>query len=363
MRLGCGVIAAVLLAVAPAIAAAESINVYVDIAGGANFLEDSDISGTGLSTEADFDPGFAIKAAIGNALGSGLRFEAEVAYRQNDADSVGGSSADGDVSAWSLMGNAIYDIKTGGRLTPYIGVGAGVAGIDWNDVSPVGGGSVDDNDTVFAYQGIAGAAYAINDNLQLTLDYRYFATEEPDLTTSTGTNFDADYQSHSIMVGLRWTFGEPKPRPAARPSPPPKPAPVARPQPEPAPMPAPRPAPVAKPKPKPAPPITRSFLVFFDWDKSSITSEARRVISQAAANSRKAGVTRITLTGHADRSGPERYNMALSLRRANAVKRELMRTGVAAKDIAIFGRGETQPPVPTPDGVREPQNRRVEIVF
>ncbi len=354
MRLGNGVIAVAFLAMAPAIAAADS-KVYVDIAGGVNLLEDSDISGTGLSTEADFDAGFAVKGAVGNALDTGFRFEAEVAYRQNDADGVGASSAGGDVSAWSLMGNAIYDIETGGRLTPYIGVGAGVAGIDWNDVTPVGGGSVDDNATVFAYQGIAGAAYRVNDNLQLTLDYRYFATVEPDLTTSTGTNFDTDYRSHSIMVGLRWTFGEAKPRPAARPKPAPKPAPVARPKP--------KPAPVAKPKPKPAPPITRSFLVFFDWDKSDITPEARRVISQASANTRKAEVTRITLTGHADRSGPERYNMALSLRRANAVKREMMRNGVAAKDIAIFGRGETQPLVPTPDGVREPQNRRVEIVF
>ena len=336
MRLANGLIAAAFLAVAPAIAAAEGINVYVDFAGGANFLEDSDISGTGLNTSADFDPGFAVKAAIGNALDTGFRFEAEFAYRENDADGVGGSSASGDVSAWSLMGNAIYDIKTGGRLTPYIGVGAGVAGIDWNDITPVGGGTVDDNATVFAYQGIAGAAYRINDNLQLTLDYRYFATEDHVLTTSTGTNFDADYQSHSIMVGLRWTFGEDKPRPAARPSPAPQPAPVA--MPEPTPMPAPTPAPVAKPKPKPkpAPPITRSFLVFFDWDKSDITPEARQVISQAAANSSKAAVTRITLTGHADRSGPERYNMALSLRRANAVKREMMRNGVAAKDIAVF---------------------------
>ena len=362
MRLANGVIVAALLALPPAIAAAEGIDVYLDIAGGANFLEDSDISGTGLDTEADFDAGFAVKAAIGNALSSGWRFEAEVAYRQNDADDVGGSGAGGDVSAWSLMGNALYDFKTGGRFTPYIGVGAGVAGIDWNNVTPVGGGSVDDNDTVFAYQGIAGVAYTVNDNVKLTLDYRYFATEEPDLTTSSGTNFDAEYRSHSIMVGLRWTFGEAKPRPAARPSPP-KPAPVARPEPEPAPMPAPKPAPVAKPKPEPAPPITRSFLVFFDWDKSDITTEARQVISQAAANTRKAALTRITLTGHADRSGAERYNMALSLRRANAVKREMMRNGVAAKDIAIFGRGETQPLVPTPDGVREPQNRRVEIVF
>ena len=63
MRLGNGVIVAALLAIAPSIAAADS-KVYVDIAGGANFLEATDISGTGLGTEADFDTGFAVKAAI-----------------------------------------------------------------------------------------------------------------------------------------------------------------------------------------------------------------------------------------------------------------------------------------------------------
>jgi hypothetical protein len=70
----------------------------------------------------------------------------------------------------------------------------------------------------------------------------------------------------------------------------------------------------------------------------------------------------VTATGHADRSGPEGYNMALSLRRANAVKNSLVRNGVPAASIAVVGRGESQPLVPTADGVREPQNRRVEIV-
>ena len=66
---------------------------------------------------------------------------------------------------------------------------------------------------------------------------------------------------------------------------------------------------------------------------------------------------------HADRSGPENYNMALSLRRANAVKDALVREGVPATAISVVGKGETQPLVPTADGVREPQNRRVEIVI
>jgi outer membrane protein OmpA-like peptidoglycan-associated protein len=69
------------------------------------------------------------------------------------------------------------------------------------------------------------------------------------------------------------------------------------------------------------------------------------------------------VTGHADRAGPDSYNMALSMRRADAVKAVLVREGVPANQIAVVARGESQPLVPTADGVREPQNRRVEIVL
>ena len=71
----------------------------------------------------------------------------------------------------------------------------------------------------------------------------------------------------------------------------------------------------------------------------------------------------MTATGHTDKSGPDDYNMALSLRRANTVKNALVSEGVPATAIAVVGRGETQPLVQTADGVREPQNRRVEIVM
>ena len=71
----------------------------------------------------------------------------------------------------------------------------------------------------------------------------------------------------------------------------------------------------------------------------------------------------IEATGHADRSGSDQYNMGLGLRRANAVKAELIKDGVPAANIVILSRGETMPLVQTADGVREPQNRRVEIVL
>src|SRR3954468_4624170 len=122
----------------------------------------------------------------------------------------------------------------------------------------------------------------------------------------------------------------------------------------------------SEPPPQPAPPPqaaqATSFMVFFDWDRSDLSGQAQSTIQQAANAFKSTGAARITATGHADRSGPENYNMALSLRRANAVKDSLVRNGVPAGAISVVGRGETQPLVPTADGVREPQNRRVEIV-
>lgn len=105
-----------------------------------------------------------------------------------------------------------------------------------------------------------------------------------------------------------------------------------------------------------------SFIVFFDWDKSDLTERSLDTIGKAAEAYRTKGGARVAASGYTDTSGPADYNMALSLRRANAVKAQLVRDGVKAEDISVVGLGETSPLVPTPDGVREAQNRRVEIV-
>ena len=125
-------------------------------------------------------------------------------------------------------------------------------------------------------------------------------------------------------------------------------------------------APMAAPKPTaPAAPAAQveaaKFLVFFDWDKATLTPEARRVIASAADEFKKIGSTRIVATGYTDLSGTPQYNLALSERRADAVKAELVRLGVPAAVITTIGMGEADPLVPTKDGVREAQNRRVEI--
>ncbi|HSS84271.1 MAG TPA: aldo/keto reductase, partial [Reyranella sp.] len=106
-----------------------------------------------------------------------------------------------------------------------------------------------------------------------------------------------------------------------------------------------------------------SFMVFFDWDRSNLSQQALTTIQQAANAFKTKGNARITATGHTDTSGPESYNMALSLRRANAVKDALVRNGVPAQAITVVGMGEKGLLVQTGDNVREPQNRRVEIVI
>ncbi len=103
------------------------------------------------------------------------------------------------------------------------------------------------------------------------------------------------------------------------------------------------------------------FLVFFDWDRYNLTAEGKRVVGQAAEEFKKSGQARIVATGYTDTSGSAAYNQKLSERRADTVKQELIRLGVPASAIVAIGRGQNDLLVPTKDGVREPQNRRVEI--
>ena len=128
-------------------------------------------------------------------------------------------------------------------------------------------------------------------------------------------------------------------------------------------------APVAAPAayvPPPAQavaPAPRSYLVFFDFNKSDLTSQATQIVDQAASNAGPAKVTRLTVTGHTDTVGSDAYNMRLSRRRAESVAARLEKDGIASSEIEIVAKGKRDLLVPTADGVREPQNRRVQIVY
>lgn len=109
-----------------------------------------------------------------------------------------------------------------------------------------------------------------------------------------------------------------------------------------------------------AEPPARDYLVFFDFDKADIRPDAASILDRVAQGVFTLGSSNVTLVGHADTSGPARYNQWLSERRAFAVRKYLIGKGIAA-DVIAKGRGEEDPRVDTNDGVEERENRRVVI--
>jgi OOP family OmpA-OmpF porin len=122
-----------------------------------------------------------------------------------------------------------------------------------------------------------------------------------------------------------------------------------------------KPAPMVMAEPAPPAPQPMSFIIFFDFDSAAITPEAARILDDVAAAYKAGGRASVALVGHTDRAGSNAYNVRLSQRRVDAAKGGLAQRGVPANAVSGTARGESQPRVPTPDGVREQENRRVEI--
>ncbi len=307
--------AAAALIALPVVAQAQSPapGFYVGIEGGANWLLNTTVLNTAITPQL----GWAAGGKIGYDF-VGPRVELEGVYRENQHNvNFGSLSITNKIGQAAALVNLLYDFAPASVITPYIGAGAGIAFVD----SDTALGS-----TQFAYQGIIGLGWNVSDMFRVDLDGRYYGTSNPSVGGTTWNN-----NNFSVMLGLTLKFGAPSAVIAAPP-----------------------------PPPMAAPP---SFMVFFDWDRSNLSAQALNTIKQAAGAYKTKGTARVTATGHADKSGPEAYNMALSLRRANTVKDALVREGVPATAIAVVGRGESMPLVQTADGVREPQNRRVEIVI
>jgi OmpA-OmpF porin, OOP family len=166
------------------------------------------------------------------------------------------------------------------------------------------------------------------------------ATPNLDLFIDADGRFSGNQKAGLISGGLRWTFGAP---------PPPPPPPVAA---------------APPPPPAPQPPMAaKTFVVYFDFDKSDLTPEARGIIRQAADTYRQTGSATIKIDGYTDLAGTAKYNIGLSKRRADAVRAELVKDGVGANAVAEAWHGKDDPAVPTPDGVREPRNRRVTLAL
>jgi outer membrane protein OmpA-like peptidoglycan-associated protein len=344
---------------------------YVNLQGGANWLQDFEVARPGLFPpgKLGFGPGLAGSGSVGYGFGNGFRVELQGNWRDNHLDRYQAPGAPYNVSGRvenpSGMANFFFDMDSG---SPYIYPSFGV-GVDRARLLDFSAGQVGDVQNLFAsgasnhfaYQGMFGAAFPVPwvTGLSITAEYRYFhvtgdnsyAGEIDGGGTPGGASLPIiglgqlqtrSDNSQTAMIGLRYALFQP-------------PAPVQVEQAVSAPPPPAAPAPNA--------PETRTYLVFFDWDRADLSDRARQIVAAAATASTQVTTTRIEVNGYTDLSGTAAYNQALSVRRAKTVEAELVRDGVADGAISIHGFGESNPLVPTAKGVREPQNRRVEIIL
>jgi OOP family OmpA-OmpF porin len=361
---------AVVLALASTALASPSLardkSWYVGVEGGGMIVEDIDYD-IGALREAgtvDHDYGWDVDGVVGYDFG-GFRIETEVGYRRAVVDAyrsttttsnfpgngnvIAGqfNNAGGKTSALSFMLNGLLDFGDDDGIQGFVGGGVGAARVKAEYGLNSRGNFLDDSDTVFAYQGLAGVRAPLSDHLDATLKYRFFNADDVNLVDVSNRNLNGRYRSHSILGGLTYNFGEP----VAPPPPPPAPVPD---------VPPPPPTPVVEPVQACSP---GPFIVFFEWDKSDITPEAGSILDNAVTQYQSCGNAQVMLAGHADRSGAPTYNVGLSQRRADAVKAYLSGHAIPEGVITTEAFGESRPRVDTADGVREVQNRRVEVTY
>jgi OmpA-OmpF porin, OOP family len=340
------------MAVLPLAAAnAQAVSgLYIGGGIGANYMQNEDFKATvgaaSASGAAKSAIGPAISISIGYGYGNGLRAEIEGSWRENTNfnASSGFASAGGQEQKAGVMVNGLYDFVTlSPMVQPYVGVGVGYQEVINAKGYVSNGGSTlsinsSQNKGSFAAQGILGAAFPVPaaPGLAVTAEYRFMALlGDRSFSASVGSTpatlkSTSDY-NHTLLIGLRYAFGQ---------------------------------APAAAPAPMPmADNGAKTFLVFFDWNKADLTARSSSIVKDAADYSAKTAHTVIDVDGNTDTSGTASYNQGLSERRARTVAAELVRDGVPQDQISMHAYGDTKLLVPTGPNTREPQNRRVEIVF
>ncbi len=351
------ILAAATCLVLPVVAHSQPVTgPYVFVNGGAGLLQPVPfkLSDTGDTGRYQYKLGYATTGGIGYGFGDGFRVELAGDYIHNTAHKIDDSSSlqtatGGAEKDYGGFINGLYDASVGLPVFPFIGAGLGFQTVAYDpsidSYNAVSGhfGQVFNNKVSLAYDVIAGLSYPVAQvpGLSITAEYRFMqlVQSRPHQVSSFGGSIHMGQEStHSFLVGVRYQIFNPPP---------------------PAPTPALVPTPVAAPAPAPS----KTYLVFFDWDKYNLTPRAVSVIAEAAGDSKAVQITRLVVSGYTDTSGTPTYNLGLSWRRAKAVAARLVADGVSASEIDTQAYGETHLLVPTGPGVREPQNRRVEIVL
>lgn len=347
---------------------------------------ESDISApAAFDSQAELDSNIAVFGALGKYFENGFRGEVELASRSQNIEALPGDGIAfagfpsgtelGEQGALTLMANVYKDfnLDAAGRISPYLGIGAGVARVR-TEVNNVADGDfafdvadmavsniavVEDTEFVPAFQGLAGLTFDFTDNMMFTAGYRFLATSEFEhdaYINGPETKVSGEYQSHELLAGLRWNWGAP--------------APVA----------APAPAPVtmktcfdgsripvssACPAQMAVAAVTEvdPLIVYFDYDKASLSSASEQLISAKVSEVMEGDLSAVSVSGNTDTVGSSAYNQALSARRAAVVRDALVSRGISANVISVEALGESNPARATGDGVKEPLNRRTEVEF
>ena len=188
---------------------------YVKAAVGLNVLDEASTNGSNNQGAVETDLGWMATGGLGIDLKNNFRVEGEVLYASNNAKSMTGTAngstvnsgqADGDVSMLGFMANVAYDFVTAYPFTPYIFGGAGLGIVSLNGVKTTGNVGFDSSDTVFALQAGTGVSTDLTDRIALDLSYRYFETQEPELSDANGAPFNYEYATHMMMMGVRYKF-------------------------------------------------------------------------------------------------------------------------------------------------------------
>lgn len=197
-----------------------SADKYASIFGGLTKADELDFQVAPGTVTTDFDDGYAFGLAFGKRLGQAgdknrWRVEGELGYRSNDVSThkLGGAELDGafgKLTSTSLMANVFIDFNAPSKFSPYLGAGLGFTNVkaDGWGVSAIPD-VVSDDETVLAYQLIAGAGWDVSQKTELFVEYRYFATDNASVTTSGATgavDTDLSYKTNNLLIGARFNF-------------------------------------------------------------------------------------------------------------------------------------------------------------
>lgn len=211
------------LSVAGLIAAAAwspaSAQTYLSAFGAYTDADDVGFAVAPGTIDTSFDDGLGLGVAYGTRLGpvganGRWRIEGELSWRSNDVDDhrLNGSAplagSDGELNSTALMANLLVDFNEAAQFTPYVGAGIGFAKVEASDFGTSGIPDVlDDDATEFAWQFIAGAGWDVSPTAELFAEYRYFATADASVTTSTATgsvDTDISYDTNNVTFGIRF---------------------------------------------------------------------------------------------------------------------------------------------------------------